>query len=232
MKFYAIPDARAGAVTKEMLSALQQCNILPHQMGAFASEQHWIQSAGVMPPLEGSGAKYWRDNSTIWNPAKETFEYVVADRNPDGSYAKMPLNFSDSTFEIYSQGTANFYRTYAQLFPVIPRLVKKQMSRFDAGRLNFGAGVPEDYPLGVPTGDPYVKTSFPSNMALRFHPQTGQVEAFYWEEFVKETPIDWTPKIVTKTWSDEELVNAITGLLGTPLGLKEKAAAIRQLAGK
>ena len=69
-------------------------------------------------------------------------------------------------------------------------------------------------------------------MALQFHPQTRQVKAFYWEESVKETPIDWTPKIVTKTWSDEELVNAITGLLGTPLGLKEKAAAIRQLAGK
>lgn len=192
MKFFAIPDTRAGAVSREALAALQQCNIIPHQIGAFASDQHWIQAVGVMPPTEGSGPKYWRDNSTIWNPSKETFEYVALDRNPDGSIVKMPLNFSDSTFEIYSPGTANFYRTYAQLFPFIPRLVIKQMTHFDAGRLNFSSGAPEDYPLGATTGDAYVKTSFPSNMALRFNPQTGQVEAFYWEEFVKEVPIDWT----------------------------------------
>ncbi|MFN7932710.1 MAG: hypothetical protein U0R19_05245 [Bryobacteraceae bacterium] len=232
MKFFAIPDTRAGAVSREALAALQQCNIIPHQIGAFASDQHWIQAVGVMPPTEGTGAKYWRDNSTIWNPSKETFEYVVLDRNPDGSIVKMPLNFSDPTFEIYSPGTANFYRTYAQLFPFIPRLVMKQIGRFDAGRLNFSSGASEDYPLGATTGDSYVKTSFPSNMALRFHPQSGQVEAFYWEEFVKEVPIDWTPKIVTRKWSDDELVSAVTGLLATPLGVKEKAAAIRQIAGQ
>lgn len=232
MKFIAIPDARSGAVTKEMLTASQQAGILPRSIGAFASEQHFIQSVGVMPPTEGAGAKFWRENAAIWNPAKESFEYVVLDRNADGSIVKMPLNFSDPTFEIYSLGTANFYRTYAQLFPYIPRLVIKSMSRYDASRLNFSAGVPEDYPLGVPTGDPYTKTSFPSNMALRFNPQTGQVEAFYWEEFVRETPIDWTPTIVTKKWSDEELVNAVTGLVATSIPVKDKAAAIRQMAGR
>jgi hypothetical protein len=232
MKFFAIPDARAGAVSREALAALQQANIIPHQIGAFASEQHWIQAVGVMPPTEGTGPKYWRDNSTIWNPSRESFEYLTLDRNPDGTIVKMPLNFSDSTFEIYSSGTANFYRTYAQLFQTIPRLVIKKMSRFDAGRLNFGPGIPEDYPLGVPTGDPNTKTTFPANMALRFNPQNGQVEAFYWEEFVREVPIDWTPKIVTRKWSDEELVGAVTGLLAAPLGVKEKAAAIRQMAGQ
>ena len=87
MKFFAIPDTRAGAVGREALAALQQCNVIPHQIGAFASDQHWIQAVGVMPPTEGSGAKYWRDNSTIWNPSKETFEYVALDRNPDDAWA-------------------------------------------------------------------------------------------------------------------------------------------------
>ncbi|MBL8213049.1 MAG: hypothetical protein JNK87_20200, partial [Bryobacterales bacterium] len=132
---------------------------------------------------------------------------------------------------IMSFGCANFYRQYAAHFPVIPKLVRKTMTRFDASRINFATkGIAEDYPLGVSGG-------FPANVALRFNPQTGEPEAFNFEEYVREFPFDWTPKAPPLPGSggrlsDEELVGATSGLLASPLSIKEKAAAIRQLANR
>ncbi|HUQ94971.1 MAG TPA: hypothetical protein VM120_25050 [Bryobacteraceae bacterium] len=242
MKFLPIPDPRTGAVNKQMLADLQQANILPHNIGAFASEGDFIAAAGSGAPTEGSGAKFWRDSATVWNFQTERFQYVILDRTPDGNLTRLPLDFSDTAFSIFSLSTANFYRQYAKHFPVIPRPVIKTMTRYDAGRLNFATGITEDYPLGILhedfTGpiDGY-RASFPSNMALRFHPQTGQPEAFYWEEYVREYPFDWTPVAPpapggVQKLSDGELISSVTGVITSTMSLKDKASAVRQLAGR
>lgn len=240
MKFYPIPDARTAPVTPEMLTDLVTANIIPHNIGAFATTQQFLDATGVaIPPQEGTGAKFWRDNATVWRPNVDQFPYVMLDRNPDGTIFRMPLDFSDMTWNYYSNGTANFYRQYAKHFPVIPRLVKKVLNRFDAGRMNFSDSYTVDYPLGIITDDPPLDGGrpFPSNMALRFSPQTGRVEAFYWDQYVREYPIDWSvtvpavPGSVSKL-SDVELVNAVTGLLAARMPVKDTASAIRQLATK
>jgi len=239
MKFFSVPDPRTGAVTRQMLTDLQQANILPHNIGAFASQQHWIEAVGTGAPSDGSGAKYWRDNSTIWRASADRFQYLMLDRNSDGSFVRMAMNFSDPCFTVLSLETANFYRQYAKHFPVIPRMIIKTMSRYDAGRLNFGSGIAEDFPLGILEEDPTgpangFRASFPSSMALRFNPQTGQPEAFYWEEYVREYPFDWTPAGLgsssAQRLSDDELVASVTGLVASSMAVKDKASIIRQLA--
>lgn len=232
MKFFAIPDPRRGAVSKEMLSELRQAGILPGNLGAFASEQHWIEATGVAAPSQGT-AKYWRDNATIWQPWKEEFEYLVLARNADGSFARLDLvskdafgnvtGFSDPTFEHLSLAAANFYRQYAKHFPFIPKLTLRRMSSFDAGRLSFAPGVAEDYPLHIP-----------SEMAIRFHPQTGQPEVFRWAEYAREHPMDWTPRQIHSggRLSDGELVSAVSEVMASALSIAEKAEAIRQIAAR
>ncbi|MCZ2149502.1 MAG: hypothetical protein LC126_17225 [Bryobacterales bacterium] len=242
MKFFPIPDPRNGGVTKQMLADLQQAGVLPHNIGAFASEQNWIEATGVGAPKDGEGAKYWRDNATIWQSTTDAFQYLMIDRAADGGIARMPLNFSDSTFRIYSLETAQFYQQYAKHFPVIPRLVLKTMNRYDAGRLNFSSGAAVDYPLGILLADPTgpmagFRATFPSNMALRFNPQSGQPEAFYWADYVREYPFDWTPAAPVapggvQKLSDAELVSAIGGVVGSAMAVKDKASAIRQLAAR
>jgi hypothetical protein len=231
MKFYPIPDPRRSAVSREMLSDLRKVGIIPQSIGWFANEQHWIEATGVGAPSDGP-AKYWRDNATIYSP-QEQYTYYALDRNSDGSYRRLNLSsqlpsdgYSDATFNVLSYSTANFYRTYAQHFPSIPRVIARSMNRYEAGRLSFAAGPAEDYPL-----------SLPSNMALRFNPQSGHPEAFFWEEYTRAFPIDWTPKLpplpgTPGRLTDEELVSILSGILESQMNLKEKAAAIRQLAAR
>lgn len=230
MKFYPIPDPRAGAVTKEMLADLAQTGVMPRNIGAFASQQHWLEATHIGFPAEGAGAKYWRDNSAIWR-SDEYFQYLMLDRNPDGTLVRLPFNLSDSTFRYYSPVAAQFYNHYRQQFPFLPRLVVKRIRRADAVRLNISEGPSEDYPLGVFTDE--TTHSFPSNMALRFHPQTGQPEAFYIEDYLKEFPIEYTQTIKTgQRLTDDELVGAVSGVVGSNLTVQSKAAAIRQLANR
>lgn len=245
MKFYPIPDPRRSLVSRDMLADLRKTGIIPHNIGWFVNEQHWIEATGVGASVDGP-AKFWRDNATIYNP-KEHYSYLALDRNPDGSYKRVNLasqspfdGFSDPTFNVLSVATANFYRTYAGHFPSIPRLVVRSMNRYDAGRLSFVPGPTEDYPLGFPLDDPTgpdngKRWSFPSSMALRFHPQTGQPEAFYWEEYGRAFPIDWTPKLpplpgTPGRLTDDELIGILGGILDSQMSLKDKAAAVRQLA--
>jgi hypothetical protein len=242
MKFISIPDPRKAGMTKESLVELKHLGVIPSNIGAFASVAHFAEAGGMGMPSEGTTAKYWRDNSTIWQPDRSEFLYVMLERNPDGSFVRMPLNFSDPSFEIYSSGTANFYRQYATHFPFIPRLVAKAMPRYEAGRFNLAAtGVAEDYPVGIylndPTGSNGLRPTFPSNIALRFNPQTGTPEAFLWADYIREYPFDWTPAAppapgMPGRLSDDELVNAASGVIASPMAIKEKAAAIRYLGSR
>lgn len=231
MKFIPIPDPRKG-VTKEQLVDLRSMGILPGVLGAYASVAHFAGEGGIGTPSEGMTPKYWRDNSTIWNP-KETYTYTMLERSPDmpSLFVAVPLNFSDPMWSIFSQEVANFYRQYAAHFPAIPRLATLTVNRFEAGRINFAAkGTPADYPLGV-------DGRFPANCALRFNPQTGEPEAFNFEDYVRTYPIDWTPKAPPVPGSggklsDEELVGAVSGALASLTNIKDKAAAIRALANR
>jgi hypothetical protein len=232
MKYIPITDPRSGAVTKEMLVDLKTYSLLQYSIGAFASPQHWIEMTQVGAPTDGAGAKYWRDNSFIWRQ-DESFDYLMLDRNPDGSYVRLPAadakTYSDETFNYYSLHAANFYRLYAAHIGDIPRIVKRTLSRQEAARMNFGPGVPMDYPIGgFDNGLP----TFPGRTALRFNPITGQPEAFNFEDYIREFPMDWTPVIKTATrLSDEELVGAVSGVIGSSLPVAKKAAAIRSLSG-
>jgi hypothetical protein len=240
MKFFPIPDPRKGGVTKEMLADLKQANVIPHNIGAFASASHWIESVGVAPPSEGATPKMWRDNATIWS-AGDTFQYLMLDRGADGQILRWPINFSDPAFDYLSPGAAAFYHQYAKHFPVIPRLVLRTMSRYESGRMQFGPGNAEDYPLGVLLEDETgpvpggKRATFPSDMALRFNPQTGQPEAFYYHEYVREYPMDFTPYLPplgSQRLSDEELVSAVSGVVASRMTVREKAGAIRQMANR
>lgn len=240
MKFYPIPDPRNGVITKEMLADLKQASVIPHNVGTFASGLHWIEAVGVGQPMEGSTRKLWRDNSSIWNP-NGPFDYLMLERGSDGNFLRWPLNFSDPAFDYLSSGAATFYHQYAPHFPVIPHLIARNFSRYDAGRMNFGGGIAEDYPLGIFLSDDTGpvpggrRVTFPSDMALRFNPQTGQPEAFYYQEYVKENPMDFTPYLPpfgSRRLSDEEMLSAIEGLLDSHLAIKEKADVIRQLVGR
>lgn len=235
MKFYPIPDPHSGAVTPQMLADLQQIGILPRNIGAFANANHWQSVSPVLPPTEGTGAKFWRDNATLWD-SREQYSYLMLARNADGSYANMPVD-SVPNGEIYSPSTVTFYREYQTHFTRIPSFVVKTMARGDAGRINFAQGQTVDYPLGIhlendDTAPGGRRATFPTNMALRFNPQTGLVEAFYVEEYVKANPLDYTPRDPNagKRLSDGELVSAVSIVLGTTLDVAKKAAAIRQLA--
>jgi hypothetical protein len=230
MQFIAIPDPRKG-VTKEQLAALRSMAVLPGSLGAFASTAHFAEQGGVGMPSEGIGPKYWRDNSTIWNASRQSYEYTMLERDGSGNFVQAQIDWSAEYWSIMSYSACNFYRTYAGHFPIIPKLVKVPMDRFTAGRLNFAAkGIPADYPLGVDGG-------FPANCAVRFNPETGAPEVFNFEEYGREFPIDWTPKLpaVPGTGgklSDEELVGAASGALASSMSVKDKAMAIRALANR
>src|SRR5215470_3415846 len=116
LKVIPIPDPRSGPVTKEALTALRDDGLLLPSIGAFTSEQHWIESTGVGAPTEGTGAKYWRDNAAVWQTSKDTFSYLTLERNADGSFVRMPLNFSDPSFAYYGMNTAVFYQQYVKHF--------------------------------------------------------------------------------------------------------------------
>jgi len=230
MKFIAIPDPRKG-VTKEQLADLKSMAVLPGVLGAFANTAHFAEQGGIGMPSEGLGPKYWRDNSTIWNAARQSYEYTMLERDGGGNFVQAPLDFSGAMWEILSPSAANFYRTYAGHFPIIPKLTRVTMDRFGAGRLNFASkGIAADYPLGVDGG-------FPANCAVRFNPETGAPEVFNFEEYGREYPIDWTPKLpslpgTAGKLSDEELVGAASGALASSMSTKDKAAAIRALANR
>ena len=230
MKFIAIPDPRKG-VTKEQLAELKSMAVLPGALGAFANTAHFAEQGGIGMPSEGLGPKYWRDNSTIWNSARQSYEYTMLARGTDGNFVQTAIDWSADYWSILSPAAANFYRTYAAHFPVIPKLVRVTMDRFAAGRLNFAAaGTPADYPLGVDGG-------FPANCAVRFNPETGAAEVFNFEEYGREFPIDWTPKLpptpgAAGKLSDSELVGSVGGVLASPMSDKDKAAAIRALVNK
>lgn len=250
MKFYRIPDARTpGGATPEMIADLKSTKIIPGNIGAFASEQDWISQTQVGAPSDGLGPKFWRDNATIYGVYRETYDYLTIGRNQDGSITKLdlrtPNGFSDETWFHYSPSTARFYRQYLQHFPLIPTLTRRTLSRYDARRMNFtakpGSTTPaEDYPLGIFLGDPSSDNrvpSFPSNMALRFNPQTGITEAFYWEEYVREFPFDWTPTVPAMggsgpKLSDQELVATVQFILTGQESIAAKASAIRQVAAQ
>ncbi|MCS7024943.1 MAG: hypothetical protein NZV14_09080 [Bryobacteraceae bacterium] len=240
VKFFPLPDPRKGTVTKAMLADLKRANLIPPNIGVFASADHWIESVGVAPPLEGAAPKMWRDNATLWS-ARDTFQYLTLERGAKGELVRWPINFSDPMFQYLSPGAAAFYHEYAKHFPTIPRLVLRTLTRDEAARLHFGAGVAEDYPLAnvlpdetgpIPGG---LRATFPSDMALRFHPQTGQPEAFRYHDYVRAYPVDYTPYLPplgAQRLSDEELVQAVESVLQAQLSLKEKASVIRQIASR
>lgn len=239
MKFFSIPDPRKGGVTKEMLADLKQANVIPHNIGAFASATHWIESVGVAPPSEGQNPKMWRDNATIWS-AGDTFQYLMLERAADGQFLRWAINFSGATFDYLSPGAASFYHQYAKHFPIIPRLVLKTVNRYEAGRMQFAQGNGEDYPLGILLDDETgpipggKRATFPSDMALRFNPVTGQPEAFYYHDYVREYPVDYTVNVPGSgtRLSDDELVGAVSGVVASKMTVKEKAGAIRQIANR
>jgi hypothetical protein len=89
------------------------------------------------------------------------------------------------------------------------------MISFDAG-----ATVTFPYPITLP---------FPTNMAVRFN-AGGKPEAFFIEDYVREHPLDWTPRDKNATpLSDPELVAAVSSIIAASLSMQQKATAIRSI---
>lgn len=240
MQFYPLPVSGKAQTTKQMIQDAQSVNITPGIVGAFANQQDWIAQTQVGPPNSGS-AKYWRDNSAIFNSSKTAFYYLELARKADGSVDGYTVDQMASDPAVYSQGAVRFYQQYAGHFPLIPRIAFRSLERNDAMRISFAPGVPMSYPLAVPKEAlvtiPDASTllnpadwNFNDQLALRFNPVTGWPEGFRWAEYVAENPLDWRPHEAPPALTDGELVAAVRQIMSSGMSIADTAKAIRSIA--
>lgn len=234
MKVYKIPNYKTGFGTDQQnIEDCQLVGILPRGFGIFTPES-W---AKVSPYTvnQGFGAKYWRDNSTIWNPqANYTYLRIARDSN-SGGYLKVQPTSPEPTATALGLSTINFYNTYQVLFPTRPYLELVQYSYEDANRLNFATdSLSDPVPIGsginiTSTSNPQstsdLSVAFPHDVALRFN--SNEVEAFFISEFMKENPVPSSGGV--RAMSDFELVNSLQAILGSGMDIPNEAKAIRLL---
>lgn len=244
----SVPDWNRAS--RDGLNELQRFGFLPGSIGAFTGATDWIGQVGVGPPQEGAGAKYWRDNTYIWNPSAGPSHYLVLDReNPRLDLTKggdrEGFAHEPSMSAYGGGGCVNFYRSNLKYFGTVPRLKVMTVQPADAVRLNFGPGASLDYPLGQlirdespspglwmtddgrfvdpgTAGARHYITSWPQTWCGRFN-DAGGVELFRYS--------DWRPPSNSRL-SDLELVGGAGGILASNLTIAEKAAALRTLAGR
>lgn len=235
MKFYPMPQFPGPSETLAEFAAVVR---IPKNFGLFAAPV--VTSAGVMP-AEGVGLKPYRNNAAVYTFAS-SFTHLVqrgaialSQRSRIGD-AGTPVVDVEGITELegtYSREAIAFYnrRVLAgdKSFLRVPRLIWVTQERNEASRLNivFPPGQPPvavEWPLAIATNDAQIPTSFNNEVALRFHPTSGTVEAFFFADYDREFPI------VTGSLADAEFLGAVEGILESPMGPSEKATAIRLLA--
>jgi len=234
MKFVKIPSFPSS--DKE-LQDFRDLVFLPKNIGAF-----WRKElvAGIIPS-DGSSIKPWRDNATVWNPGKETFEYIFQKGTVELKIRSLARDAGNQIVDAegitelegtYSGKAIKFYldrflKSGGREFSKIPKLVKIELSRNEAKRLNLASvGSPLDnlYPVALPFDDSHIKTTLNPNVAFRFN--DGVVEAFDIDEYDKAFPIDTN----SSGLSDQELIDLVTGILADNISIEEKAKRIRLTA--
>lgn len=232
MKLVPIPNFPC---TPEELAAFRAIVNMPGNIGAFSSQQ---VVAGVIPS-QGT-PKPWRDNSTVWQPGRESFEYVVQrgevqlklrSRQSDAGVVVTDAEGIGELEGVYSMQAIAFYnRRFLQSggkeFARIPKLVRVSMDRAEASRLsimNPSTPITVEWPISIPTGDAQSPTTINPKVALMYAAD-GRVVAFDIDEYDREHPI------VSGAMSDEELVDAVSAIIASPLTVADKAKAIRLVA--
>ena len=226
MKFVPLPKF---PTTSENLNDFREIAAIPGNIATFSSQ---AVLAGAIP-AEGAGVKPWRDNSPIWFPNIENFDYSVVTNDffsltPRTMIGDAGIPVTDvagiTALEGFFSGPViAFYnrrvlQSNGKEFSKIPKLMKLTLTRGEAKRLNIlnpskevDVLWPVSYPLPVYT-------------ALRFNPVTNVVEAFNILEYEKAFPV------VSGALSDEELIGAVQAILASPMSAGDKAKAIRLAA--
>lgn len=164
-----------------------------NRIAAYGSREDWGRVSQIAPQ-EVSGGKLWRlDTGGEVEPGSVYWFVVVGDMvvvDAAGKWASHPC------MEIYSPGAAKLYRDYAPLFRKwggIPALRWQQFHESVASGMNVVDGVQAygNPPLAVygpdiaPPAGMSGLVPFPSDCALRRNPDTGAVELFKIQDFVR-----------------------------------------------
>lgn len=186
----------AGTMVQSHIEKLSDLGMYgSRSIRVWASRYDWGSQPGAkgLFPEEGKGVKLWQHTALVGQEnAPEKQEYVflapkaVAIQLIDTGSRKA---FSHPSFEIYSQAAARLYRDYLPLFQQwggVPMIGWNPVNKAEALRINVSEGTSSPIPLAHWLDEAKTTHTFPSNMALRFNPATGVVEAFLLEDFVKE----------------------------------------------
>lgn len=187
--------------------------------------------AGTLP-AQGASAKPYRDNATIWQPGRPTFDYVLCcdgelklslrSRVGDAGTPVIDAEGITALEGLFSGPAISFYndrflRSNGREFSRIPRPYRVTLPRDEAMRLNLiNPATPAN--IQWPVSSP-----LPVYTALRFN-TSGVVEAFNINEYDKAFPL------VSGALSDAELVGAVQAILASGMTVTEQAKAIRMVA--
>lgn len=197
-----IPVPVPGVVGTMVQSSIEKLSDLgmygSRSIRVWASRFDWGSQDGAkgLFPEEGKGVKLWQHTALVGrDDAPEKQDYVFLVWGPD-KLARIQLTatgdkagFSHPSFNIYSQAAGRLYRDYLPLFQQwggVPMLEWRSVDKAEALRINVSEGVSCPIPLAHWLDEAKTTHTFPSNMALRFNPATGVVEAFLLADFVKE----------------------------------------------
>ena len=186
----------AGTMVQSHIEELSDLGMYgSRSIRVWASRYDWggqPEAKGLFPE-EGKGVKLWQHTALVGQEnAPESQDYVFVSSKPFAiqlTETGDKKGFSHPAFEIYSQAAAGLYRDYLPLFQQwggVPRLVWTGIDKAEALRINVSEGVSCPIPLAHWLDEAKTTHTFPSNMALRFNPATGVVEAFLLADFVKE----------------------------------------------
>lgn len=185
----------AGTMVQSHIEKLSDLGVYgSRSIRVWASRFDWgSQDAKGLFPEEGKGVKLWQHTALVGrDDAPEKQDYVFVSAKPFAiqlTESGDKKGFSHPSFNIYSQEAGRLYRDYLPLFQQwggVPRLVWTEIDKAEALRINVSEGLSCPIPLAHWLDEAKTIHTFPSNMALRFNPVTGVVEAFLLADFVKE----------------------------------------------
>lgn len=196
-----VPLPLPGAsINDAILKELRKRGVLNADITAFHAIDGYAAAFGgslqAGYPTAASRPKRWSDTG------KPT-AYLTINGVLD---ATLPSTWSDFSIQVYGPTVARFYQDYAKandsVLRWIPRFVAFQEA--EPWQMNFQADVGREvgprvvtavespYPLGKVVPEYPTHWSWPTNHAARVNPQTGAVEVFHIEDYMREFPIKTT----------------------------------------
>jgi len=187
----------AGTMVQSHIEKLSDLGMYgSRSIRVWASRFDWGSQDGAkgLFPEEGKGVKLWQHTALVGRddaPEEQDYLYLFPSKADAIQLTESgdKKGFSHPVFNIYSQAAARLYRDYLPLFQQwggVPYIRWESIKRDEALRINVSEGVSCPIPLAHWLDEAKTIHTFPSNMALRFNPVTGVVEAFLIADFVKE----------------------------------------------